>query len=251
MTQASPLAQAVSVQLYTVRAAIAADLPGTLKRIADLGFTQVEPWDFVARVDDYAEALPATGLAAPSAHVNLVGRDLEPIFAAAEKLGIGTVIDPHIDETRWITREDVEGVARDLNAVAEKAAERGLAVGYHNHAFELENLIAGTPALEVLAASLDPRVVLEVDTYWSQVGGQDTPELLARLGDRVQFLHVKDGPIDKNDKHQVAVGRGAMPVRDILAAARQALPVIELDDHEGDVFTALAQSLEFLEGVRA
>ncbi|GAA4677377.1 sugar phosphate isomerase/epimerase family protein [Frondihabitans cladoniiphilus] len=241
----------LSVQLYTVRNAIADDLPGTLARIAELGFTEVEPYAFVERVDEYAEQLPAHGLTAPSAHVKLVGQDLEPIFAAATRLGVGTIIDPHIDETRWITREDVESIAADLNAIAKKAAEHGLVVGYHNHEFELENLIDGTPALEVLAASLDDAVVLEVDTYWSQVGGQDTPELLARLGDRVQFLHIKDGPIDKDDKHQVAVGRGAMPVRDILAAARQALPVIELDDHEGDIFKALAQSIEFLEGVHA
>ena len=53
----------ISVQLYTVRDAIAADLPGTLRRLADIGFTQVEPWGFVERVDEYAEALPAAGRA--------------------------------------------------------------------------------------------------------------------------------------------------------------------------------------------
>jgi sugar phosphate isomerase/epimerase len=241
----------LSVQLYTVRSAIAEDLPGTLARLADLGFTQVEPYAFVERVDEYAELLPANGLTAPSAHVKLVGQDLEPIFAAAERLGVSTIIDPHIDETRWITREDVESVARDLNEVAVKAAEHGLTVGYHNHAFELENLIDGVPALEVFAAALSDEVVLEIDTYWVEVGGVDAPELLARLGDKVQFLHIKDGPKTKDDKEQVAVGKGVMPVRDILRAATQALPVIELDDHEGDIFKALSDSIEFLEGVHA
>ncbi|WP_423918766.1 sugar phosphate isomerase/epimerase family protein [Frigoribacterium sp. 2-23] len=241
----------ISVQLYTVRDALAADLPGTLARLADIGYTQVEPYSFVERVDEYAEALPANGLTAPSAHVHLVGQDLEPIFAAATRLGISTIIDPHIDETRWVTREDVESVARDLGEIAEKAAAHGLTIGYHNHAFELENLIDGVPALEVLAAALPDTVVLEIDTYWVEVGGVNAAELLARLGDKVQFLHIKDGPKTKDDTEQVAVGRGTMPVRDILAAARQALPVVELDDHKGDVFTAVAQSLEFLEGVRA
>lgn len=239
-----------SVQLYTVRSAIADDLPGTLARLSDIGFTKVEPWGFVDLVDDYVSALEATGLEAPSAHANLLGKDLPEIFAAAKRLGVSTIIDPHIDETRWITREDVASIARDLGEVADQAAEYDLAVGYHNHAFELENLIDGVPALEVLAASLPLGVVLEVDTYWAEVGGVDAAELLARLGDRVQFLHVKDGPKNKNDREQVAVGRGVMPIRDILRAAPQALPVVELDDHEGDIFTALADSLTFLEGVR-
>ncbi|ARC57564.1 Inosose dehydratase [Frondihabitans sp. 762G35] len=241
----------LSVQLYTVRDAIAEDLPGTLARIAEIGFTQVEPYSFVERVDEYAEHLPANGLTAPSAHVKLIGQDLEPIFAAATRLGVKTIIDPHIDETRWITREDVEGIARELGEIADQAALHDLTVGYHNHAFELENLIDGTPALEVFAAVLPANVVLEVDTYWVEVGGQNAPELLARLGDKVQFLHVKDGPKTKENKDQVAVGRGDMPIRDILAAARQALPVVELDDSNGDLFTALSDSVAFLEGVRA
>nr|WP_197981754.1 sugar phosphate isomerase/epimerase [Frigoribacterium sp. CFBP 13712] len=226
-------------------------MPGTLQRLADIGYTQVEPWGFVERVDEYAEALPAAGLTAPSAHAKLVGQDLQPIFEAAVRLGVSTVIDPHIDETRWITREDVEAVAAELGEVAEAARAHGLTVGYHNHAFELENLIDGTPALEVFAAALPADVVLEIDTYWVEVGGVDAAELLARLGDRVRFLHIKDGPKTKDDTEQVAVGRGTMPVRDILRAAPQALAVVELDDHNGDVFTALEQSHSFLDGVRA
>jgi sugar phosphate isomerase/epimerase len=93
--------------------------------------------------------------------------------------------------------------------------------------------------------------VLEVDTYWVEVGGVGAAELLARLGDQVQFLHVKDGPKTMDDTEQVAVGKGTMPVRDILRAAPQALAVGERDHHAGDVFTALRDSFTFLDGVRA
>lgn len=236
----------LSVQLYTVRSAIADDLPGTLARLAEIGFTQVEPYSFVERVDEYEEQLAANGLTAPSAHISLLGKDLAPIFAAAKRLGVTTIIDPHADEARWTTRADVEELAAELSAIAEKAALEGLTVGYHNHAFELEILIDGTTALEVFAAALSDKVVLEIDTYWVEVGGQSAPALLERLGNKVQFLHVKDGPKNKNDVEQVAVGAGSMPVAEILAAAPQALPVVELDDHDGDVFQAVADSYAFL-----
>jgi sugar phosphate isomerase/epimerase len=239
------------VQLYTVRKAIADDLAATLSRLSGLGFTLVEPYAFVERVDEYAELLPANGLSAPSAHVKLVGQDLAPIFAAAKRLGVETVIDPHIDESRWTTRKDIERVARDLSEIAEQAAAEGLTVGYHNHAFELENVIEGTPALEIFAAALSDSVFLELDTYWAEVGGQDAVALLGRLGDKVRFLHVKDGPKTTTDKEQVAVGDGAMPVAAILQAAPQALPVIELDDFDGDVFEAVADSYRYLRGDEA
>jgi sugar phosphate isomerase/epimerase len=237
----------LSVQLYTVRDAIAANLGDAVTRLATIGFTQVEPYNFVERADEYRAAFEATGITAPSAHAKLVGEDLDPIFAAAKKLGIGTVIAPHIDEERWTSRELIAGVAADLNGFAKVAADHGVAVGYHNHAFELENVIDGVSGLEILAEHLDPSVRLEVDTYWAAVGGQDPAALLGRLGDRVGFLHVKDGPINKDNRAQVAVGAGAVPVADVIAAAPgNALLVVELDDFDGDVFTAIAASYAWL-----
>ncbi|PZR51962.1 sugar phosphate isomerase/epimerase [Xylanimonas oleitrophica] len=241
----------LSVQLYTVRDHVAADLPGTLARLAEIGFRQVEPYAFVQRADEYAEHLPAHGLTAPSAHVRLVGQDLGPVFRAARRLGVGTVIDPHVPRERWTTRADVEAVAADLAHVAEQAADHGLLVGYHNHAFELENRVDGVSALEVLAGALPDEVVLEVDTYWAEVGGEPAPDLLHRLGERVQLLHVKDGPRSTVDTEQVAVGAGSLPVPEILAAAPQALPVVELDDFAGDVWEAVRDSFAYLAGARA
>ncbi|MEY2848619.1 MAG: hypothetical protein RI885_1284 [Actinomycetota bacterium] len=246
MTQTTVTQGALSVQLYTVRDAIAADLPEALGRLADIGFENVEPFGFVERAEGYRLHLAANGLVAPSAHASLVGVDLEPVFAAATALGIETVIDPYVDPERWTTREGVAGVAADLSAASSAAAAHGLRVGYHNHAFELENQIDGRTALEVFADLLDDSVLLELDTYWAAVGGQNVPELLARLGGRVRFLHVKDGPISKVDTEQTAVGDGRMPVAEILEANPTALRVIELDAFDGDVFDALTASFAHL-----
>jgi sugar phosphate isomerase/epimerase len=238
----------LSIQLYTVREHLAADLPGTLRRLADIGFRQVELFNFVDDADGYVDALAEAGLTAPSAHARLVGQDAPRIFEAANRIGVKTVIDPHIDDARWSTREDVEAIAADLNGLAKVAADHGLALGYHNHAFELETRIDGVAALEVLAGSLDDSVLLELDTYWAAVGGEDVVPLLGRLGDRVQFLHIKDGPLTMDDKEQLAVGAGKMPIDDILAAAPAALAVVELDDFTGDVFDAVTDSFTYLNG---
>ncbi|WP_395817039.1 sugar phosphate isomerase/epimerase family protein [Curtobacterium flaccumfaciens] len=248
------MTQPLSVQLYTVRDALTADLPGTLQRIADIGYTNVEAFGFVDNADELAAALRDAGLAAPSGHARLLDageQDLERIFHASTTLGFGTLIDPHIDESRWTTREDVEAIARELSALAPRAADHGLVLGYHNHAFEFSNRIDGVSAYEVFADALSDDVVLELDTYWVQVGGDDPVAVIGKYGDKVQFLHVKDGDGSHDDKQQVAVGNGVMPIRDIIAAAPDALHVVELDDHEGDVFQAVADSYTFLEGARA
>ncbi|MFF1633338.1 sugar phosphate isomerase/epimerase family protein [Leifsonia sp. NPDC058248] len=235
-----------SVQLYTVRELLTEDTVGTLKRIADLGFTQVEPFAFLSFGDDLRRGLSEAGLTAPTTHQSFIGGDLEPVFEAAKELGIGTVIDPFVAPDRWQTAESVGEIAAQLNAAAEVAARYGVRVGYHNHAHEIESTIDGVTALEYFAGKLAPEVVLEVDTYWVAVGGQDPAALVTKLGDRVVALHIKDGPATAETKDQVAVGQGSLPVEEIIAAAPNALRVIELDDSRGDRFQAVADSLAFL-----
>ena len=235
----------LSIQLYTVREQLAVDPAATFERLREIGFTTVELFGLVQYTAVYTD-LPLYGLAASSAHVPLVDADVVPVFEAAQAIGVTTLIHPLTEASRWTTGDDIAAIADELNRVSAIAADIGITVGYHNHAWELESRVDGTTGLEVLADLLDPAVVLEVDTYWAAVGGADPVALLERLGDRVQLLHIKDGPITKNDLDQVAVGGGRMPVPEILAAAPQAIRVVELDDFDGDIFSAVADSAAYL-----
>ena len=245
-----------SLQLYTLRNAISEDLPGTIKKVAEIGYTQVEPYNFVATAKELGAALKENGLTAPSGHAPLMSQDQDEIFAAAKELGIATVIDPFLPAEHWQKAEDIQATAEKLNAAAKKGAEYGIRVGYHNHAWELESTIEGRTALEYFESLLDPELVLEVDTYWAAVGGQDPVKLLQRLGDRVKFIHIKDGPLNKDNKAQQPAGQGKVPVMDVIAAAKSLeVGVVEFDDYAGDIFEGINESLSFLnaagEGVKA
>jgi len=236
-----------SLQLYTLRDAIQEDLPGTIKRVAEIGFTQVEPYNFVATAKELGAALKENGLTAPSGHAPLLSQDQDEIFAAAKELGITTVIDPFLPVEHWQSAQDIQATAAKLNAAAKKGAEYGIRVGYHNHAWELESTIEGKTALEYLEGLLDPELVLEVDTYWVAVGGQDPVELLARLGDRVKLIHIKDGPATTDTKAQQPAGQGTVPVLDVIAAAKSLeVGVVEFDDYSGDIFQGITESLNYL-----
>lgn len=66
-----------SIQLYTLRNALEADLPGTLAKVAAIGFTQVEAYNFVDTAEELGAALEANGLTAPSGHAPLLSQDQE------------------------------------------------------------------------------------------------------------------------------------------------------------------------------
>jgi len=243
-----PAGNPPAVQLYSVREQLPGDRKGVLKRIAAAGYGAVEPFNILADPAGLHADLDAAGLSVCSVHAVPSGEQAADVLAAAKTLGAPTVIVPHLPPDRFATAESVAAVAADLNAMATRTADAGLRFGYHNHDFELSSVVDGTPALEVLAGLLDEGVVLEVDTYWAAVGGQDVPALLRRLGDRVRFLHVKDGPITKQDP-MTAVGAGRMPVAEILAAAPSAeWHIVELDRCATDMLAAVEESLRWLAG---
>lgn len=99
-----------SLQLFTIKDQLDADLEGSLAAVAARGFTAVEPYDFVRRAAPLAEALTAAGLTAPSGHAFLASESFvnpdgsgttvpvpspAEVFAAAKVLGMTTVIDPY------------------------------------------------------------------------------------------------------------------------------------------------------------
>jgi sugar phosphate isomerase/epimerase len=238
----------ISVQLYSVRDKFAADPGDVLRTLTTIGFTQVEPYGVVENLATLRTGLPDNGLTAPTAHARLIGADQHAVFAAAAELGIGLVIDPMVGPEHWQNASDIAATADALNAAAKIAAEHGIRVGYHNHWWELESKIDGRNGLEVLADALDPEVDLEVDTYWATAGGENAPALLGRLGARVKALHIKDGDLNTDATGQVPAGQGRVPVTEVLAAAPNALRVIEFDQYAGDIYAGIKASYAFVSG---
>jgi sugar phosphate isomerase/epimerase len=247
------MSKPISVQLWSVREQLAGDRDGTVRHVARLGYRAIEPFNPAEDPKGLRALADELGLTISGVHAGGLVREREPgpTFEAVAQLGTELAIVPAgIPEAEFTTREGIARTADLLNGLSEQAAGYGLRLGYHNHWWELEPLIDGVHALEVLAERLEPDVFLEVDTYWAAVGGAQVPDLLRRLGDRVLALHVKDGPVVKGEP-QTAVGDGVMPVPEILAAAASAWRVVELDSCATDIFEALARSHAYLTGPTA
>ena len=185
--------------------------------------------------------------------MRLVGVAAYDVLDQASVLGITTIVEPHVDPSRWRDRDGIAEVAAELNRWAKRARERSISIGYHNHGFELRSRIGGVSGLEVLADLLDDNAVLELDVFWVELVGVSAVDLLRRLGERVSSLHLKDAaPGDAGT--QVPLGQGSLPLLDVLRAAPTAHRVVAPDSFAGEPLEDLAVSLEFLvhaEEVRA
>jgi sugar phosphate isomerase/epimerase len=243
-----PTTNPLGVQLYTLRDVPADERPVVFKALAGAGYGAVEPFNNRAESPQRLRAeLDEAGLVVSSIH-NRPADDFDGAVATARALGTDTIIVPSGDRRMWSDEAGVRQFARDMGEVAARLADEGIRLGYHNHEFEFTDL-GGRCALEVFADALPPEVLLEVDTYWAAVGGQDVPALLSRLGDRVRYLHIKDGPATDTAAPMTAVGAGVMPFHEIVAACPSAeWHLVELDRCATDVVRAVLDSAEWLIG---
>ncbi|MFC4109776.1 sugar phosphate isomerase/epimerase family protein [Micromonospora zhanjiangensis] len=196
-------ADRISIQLYTLRDQLAADLPGTLAALRKIGYTRVEHAGFVGRTAaQFKAALDAAGIRATSGHVGIP----QPFDASAWQRALD---DAHVIGNRYLVHpyfgtdssgkpirdaEVYKRFADDLNKAGELARRAGLRFGYHNHNLEFFPQTGVRRAgYDILTSRTDPRLVhLEVDLFWAWRGASDPVDLIREHPGRIQQFHVKD-----------------------------------------------------------
>jgi len=192
----------ISIQLYTLRDQLAADLTGTLAALAETGYRKVEHAGFVGRTAaEFKAALDAAGLRASSGHVGIP----QPFDAGAWQAALD---DARTVGSRYIVHPffgvgangpirdsaTYRAFARDLNRAGLMAKRAGLDFGYHNHHFEFFRLDGGSrTGYDVLTDETDPDLVhLEMDLFWVTRGAHDPVDVIEANRRRIRQFHVKD-----------------------------------------------------------
>lgn len=204
------------IQLYTVRASMATDVPGTLNAIAGIGYREVE---FAGYGDHSARQvrrlLDDLELKSPSSHIDarqLRDDPLQLLETAAEVGHDYLTVAWLVPEDRQ-TIDDYKRWADTFNRVGEQCHENGLRLAYHNHDFEFMSL-GGQVPFDVLLDETDPALVdFEIDFFWVRKAGQDIVQVLNKSPDRFTMAHIKD----MDERGDMAdVGSGVIAFADIL-----------------------------------
>ena len=188
-------ADELSIQLYSLREY--GDLDRQLDALAGLGFRRVETvGGHLVDARATRAKLDARGIRAPTGHVAMA--DLRTRFdwvaEQAKIVGIEQLFMPAVPlDEREGTADAWRAVGAELGRMAERMADRGLALGYHNHHWELIAFPDGRTPLELLfeGAAGSP-LTFEADLAWLVRGGVDPLAWLDWYRDRLTAVHVKD-----------------------------------------------------------
>lgn len=183
----------LSLQLYSMR-----DVPdqiALLAKLSEIGINSVEGFGGVySEPRAYRAAMDANGIKMPSGHMAL--HDIEANFDATmgivRAMGISRVFAPYLEEKDRPTKSsEYIDLAKRLNTASLRYAEHEVSFGWHNHDFEFVRLADGGIPMEILLENaLD--IKWEADLAWIVRGASDPLEYIARFGDRITALHVKD-----------------------------------------------------------
>ena len=225
----------VGLILYTIRDAMDQDTPGSLQKVADLGYQYLElanysdgkfygytPAEFKKMADDL-------GMVVISSHtqVEAEGITLENARMMADahaELGAKYCIQPWVEE-KDRNIETYKKMIGDWNEVGRIMKDVGIQFGYHNHNFEFVNIDGIVPYYDILLPEMDADLItMELDMYWATKAGQDPVEMFNKYPGRFQLFHLKDmyeenPPFYEVIKDDIApVGAGLIDFKRIMAA---------------------------------
>ncbi len=244
--QAETPRRALGIQLYTVAADLAADLPGTLAALRKIGYKVVESAGFAnLSAKDFRKALDAAGLRCPSSHLHFTTADPAPLFEDAHTIGAhyavssmliapptGASGNGHGVPLASLTLDDFKRTADLANQIGAKAKQAGLQYAYHNHNFEFRDQGNGQIGYDLLLKETDPELVkFELDCGWMVAAGFSPVEYFQKNPNRYRLIHVKDFLLTAKPTTDLQgpdrpkgteLGRGHIDYKPIFAAASQA-----------------------------
>lgn len=225
----------IGLQLYTIREEMVRDPLGSLKQVADLGFSYLElagysdgrfygfaPLEFKKIVDDLGiEIISSHTMVEASVKTSEKARKVAEAHAA---LGVRYCIQPWVFEEDRATLKSYKKMAESWNITGSVMKEYQIQFGYHNHNFEFEPVDGKNPYYDILMEELDNDLVtMELDLFWAVKAGHNPVEMFKKYPGRFQLFHLKDmftaeAPFfTPNTDDFAPVGAGIINFREIFA----------------------------------
>jgi sugar phosphate isomerase/epimerase len=243
----------VGLQLYTLGGTIDDDVPGTLKKVAAIGYKDLESAFSIKggyygmTSKEFAKLTKDMGLSWISHHVGGTpfkipaggfktqpGSDTTRLHQMRNMPPQKNLRDNYqqvIDEVaegglKYLvcasiplsTTEEINQAVEILTKSGEAAKKAGITLCYHNHTHEFEKVDGKIPYDQLLQISPDI-LKMELDLGWASAAGMDPVEMFKKNPGRYPLWHVKD--IVMAQKLPTEIGNGGVDFKRIFAASKE------------------------------
>ena len=242
---ANPLGRPVGIQLYTVDAPMKEDPAGTLQKLREIGYGEVESASLGSlSAKQFRQLLDRAGLACPSAHLTFDLDNLSAAFENAHALGAQYATSGSLHALAGdsqpaaaatarpaMSLDEAQRTAEIANRIGAAAKRAGLQYVYHNHDAEFADQGGAVIGYDLLLRETDPDLVkFEIDCGWMIFAGRNPIDYFKQHPNRFPMIHVKDflgshgsgKAAGATEMLGAELGRGQIDYRPIFAAAKKA-----------------------------
>jgi len=256
----------VGLQLYTVRDRMKDDFDGTIAKVAQVGYKEVEFAGYFGRTGEQVRAAcDKSGLAAVATHVQYDELDdkFPAVVETSKTIGLEYIVCPWIPEELRKSPDIWKQAAAKFNHCGELSKKAGMQFAYHNHWFEFLPVDGKLPYDQLLKECDGNLVKMEMDLCWITAAGGDPLKYFNLYPGRFPLVHVKDlktlpritagGAQNYGDTVDLTeVGSGLIDWKRIFAQSEKAgiKHYIVEHDHPKQPFDSIAKSYDYLNKLR-
>lgn len=255
----------IGLQLYTIRDAMGTDVPGSLKKVADIGYNYLELAGYSGgkfygyEPAEFRKLVTDLGMEILSSHtqVEAQGITLDNARKMVEdhsKLGVKYCVQPWVVEEARTSIASYQKMVADWNQVGKIMKDAGIQFGYHNHNFEFDTVEGKVPYFDIFMVEMDKDLItMELDTFWVSKAGHNPVDIIKKYPGRFQIYHLKDMFTSEAPFFTTAgvsdfapVGEGVInfsEIMDVKDIAGMKYLIVEQDStKDGDPFGAIQKS---------
>jgi len=225
----APIKMPIGFQVWTIKDALIKDFPGTLKKMAALGYQSMEmcsPPGYESSgfgplmkmtAKEMKQIVSDTGLICPSSHYGMAEfrEHLDERIAFALESGQTQMILSSFGLPQNATLDDWKKAADELNKYGARAKSSGIQMGFHNHHGEFGK-INDTLIYDVLLKQFDPEnIKMQFQVAVINIGYKAS-DYFKKYPGRFISAHLAD--YSEAKKASVPVGQGIVDWKEFFAS---------------------------------
>ena len=246
----------IGFQSWIVRKSIEQDFPGTLKKMAGLGYNSIEmcsPQGYAKMgfgplakltASELRVILKDEGFSCISCHYGFseLKEHASERIAYAKELGLEQMVISSFGLPKEAKLSDWKAAANESNKIAEECKKAGIQMGFHNHNNEFEKL-EGQLIYDELLKEFDPDLVKMQFQLWVISIGYKAADYFKKYPGRFISVHLYDW--SGKGEERVPLGQGKVDWKEFFDAAK----VGGVKNYFVEMEEGLKESAEFLRKV--
>lgn len=200
----------IALQLWSIQEDCKQDFPGTLRKVAEMGYDGVEFAGYYGMdAKELKALLDELDLEVAGSHIpyDNLKNNFEETIAFERAIGNTRLVIPFLQAE---TLAEWQGYFENIREIHEKLPKDEFKLLYHNHAHEFTSL-EGVDVIVEMTQSI-PALLLEVDTYWLKYAERDVLAWLDKQADKVELLHIKEMKETATGFESTEIGSGILPI---------------------------------------